>query len=817
MGNRPSNNFRQDFVLYIKELWAASKPVFKKWWILLNIPVAIVDVIVLYSHQDIPSSDIICAGTTLWIIVTLFYAGFQAWRELGQDQPAVEVTPNRPPVEIDPKERHYLDGRLRAFEKEEAWFVELAGDAVSESPLDVFRDDYTPGQVSRETYTDICEVVDDLDRFVLVGDPGAGKTFTLLKLATDMARARLAGGEEVPLPLWIHLGTETDATNAGELLHHWWQQYDLPSTLEGYLNSLNLCLFLDGLDEMPGGKDWVGLLRDLVKQHPKMPVFVACRVHDYDEGLRLDLPVVRIAPLDETRIERFAQRRLRELADIFLRALNTDARRSMAANPYFLAMMTEVFVKQMKLPSDLHDLYEKHMDVRYEKYAERGLMQLSWAQLKKSLQDLAFRMIRDSKGTTAASEWMQRQVKLPVALRDGISLGALVQDEETGLMRFYHQSLQGYFALPGLMQALEPDVPVEDRERFIYQIGKLRKAGAPAVPAIIGVLGDESEDVRRAAAIVLGLLGEPAAEIVPVLTEALHDESRHVYMAAASALGWFGASAAEAVPALAGFLENEHEETCQAAAETLGLIGESAMPVLTEALNNKNEDRRKAAASGLGRVGAPAVPALIKALGDESERVRSAAVFSLGVIGPAAAEAAPELIASLSDESESVRRTAAWALADIGSFAAAEAVSALANALTDKNAGVRREVAKALGQVNAPAAETVPVLISVLSDENAEVKGAAIWSLGEIGKPAIPMLIDALSDQRPEVRAAAAKALGRIGPAAAGAVPALIDVLCDKNQLVCQGAAYALEHIGTPRALATLHTPEIRASLRAKN
>jgi hypothetical protein len=609
--------------------------------------------------------------------------------------------------EAQAAEQRYLEGRLRAFAKEEEWFVALAGDAVIESRFDAYSDAFTtekPGERLKE-FGDIRQAADHFSRFVLVGDPGAGKSTVLRRLATDVARARLDTERtwHVPLPLWIDLGVSANPVDAGKLLRYWWQQYDLPGTPEGYLNNQDGWLFLDGLNEMPkqgsGPKNRVDSLCALFKRYPQVPVIVTCRVRDYDKTLQLGLPIVQIHPLDGARIERFANKRLQTRAGTFLEALETDARKRMASNPYFLAMLTEIYHEWQQLPDDLRQLYEMHMNLRYQEYSNRGLMRLPWKQLKRKLQDLAFRMIADRKGTVAELEWIRQQT-LPAVLSDGIDLGALVQDEKAGMVRFYHQSLHGYFALPGLTHAIRPEVPSTIRGHFISQIGDLGEASEAAVPALIGALRDESAYVRREAIRALGLIGAPA---VSALITALHDEEEDVHYAAIEALGDIGTPA---VSALTKALDDKSLNVCYAAALALGWIGRSA---------------------------AAAVPALIAALRDESEDIRRVAAFALGDIGVSVAEAVLALIMALRDESEDVRREAVWALEDIGIPAVP--------ALTKVNA---------LEGISELAAEAVPVLLDAFRDESSDVRSAAAEALKKIGTP---KALEALRQGRYDVEA----------------------------------------------------------------
>jgi HEAT repeat protein len=775
------------------------------------------------------------------------------------------------PLDVD----DYLAGRIEEFSREEKWFVELAGETAIQTRFDLYGADF--GGEAREkpveTFDDIRLAAQKFDQFVIIGDPGAGKSTSLRKIATDAVRDSQTKQSNL-LPLWIPLGFSENPVDAHELLRYWWHEhYRQTKDIDGYLNNNLLWLFLDGLNEMPekngSRKERAEKIRAFLKAHPNLRAVITCRVNDYkkssplpsspddiekklppDDGLNLDLPVVRVQPLDDGRIQAFIQRRLSDLT-LWSEIEKSDALQRMAANPYNLVMLIEIYeLEKGQLPSDLNELYTMYFKGKYRKYKKDGkFLHLSLEDLEKKLQHLAFRMIADGKGTAADIQWAQRQIGRKT-LKEAIDLGVVVQDKET--IRFYHQSLHGYFALPGLRIALQQK-KVEQRVSFIRQIGDLGEAAAPAVSALIEALRDQDADVRRAAAEALGWIGAPAvpalsealrdqdkdvrgaavwalrgigAPAVPALSAALRDQDWRVRFEAARVLGQMGEVAAPAVPVLieilrdqdvfvrstaAGALWNISQNPVgipiliqalrdqdrygrSAAARALGQMGDAtAVPSLIEVLGDQDRYGRSAAARALGRIGdATAVPALREALRDQNWDVRREAANALGRIGEAAAPAVPALIEALRDESEYVRSEAAEALGEIGEAA----VPALREALRDQNWYVRREAAEALGLIGDPSA--VPALIEALGDQDWDVRREAAEALGLIGDPsAVPALIEALGDQDWDVRREAAEALGRIG---APAVPALIEALRDQDAFVGWRAAKALENINTPEA-----------------
>lgn len=281
-----------------------------------------------------------------------------------------------------PDEEQYLRGRLNAFKQEEDRFIALAGEAI-ETRFEAYSAAFLtshPGQPLKE-YTDVADAVNDYRQFVIVGDPGTGKSTSLRYLASKAAQARLES-KSVPLPLWIDLGSSANPPDAEQLLDHWWSEYGLPGDAKRALINADVWLFLDGLNEMPeqngSRKERAESLRKLIEHYPDVCVNVTCRVRDYEDDLKLgELPVVRVLPLDQGRTDQFVRRRLPELADELISKLHgNEALQRMAANPYNLVMLIEVYRARRTLPADLNDLYRLYVLETYKAYAKRGLLRL---------------------------------------------------------------------------------------------------------------------------------------------------------------------------------------------------------------------------------------------------------------------------------------------------------------------------------------------------------------------------------------------------------------------------------------------------------
>jgi HEAT repeat protein len=103
-------------------------------------------------------------------------------------------------------------------------------------------------------------------------------------------------------------------------------------------------------------------------------------------------------------------------------------------------------------------------------------------------------------------------------------------------------------------------------------LAKMDEQAEGVIELLSLMAGDEAEEIRRAAADVLGNLGPVAAPALDSLRTALGDEHRAVRRAAAWALGQMGELASETVDQLASLLHAEHQDERYAATRALERI-----------------------------------------------------------------------------------------------------------------------------------------------------------------------------------------------------------------------------------------------------
>ena len=221
------------------------------------------------------------------------------------------------------------------------------------------------------------------------------------------------------------------------------------------------------------------------------------------------------------------------------------------------------------------------------------------------------------------------------------------------------------------------------------------------LPTLIAALGDKDEVIRLNAAYALGLIGAPA---VPALIEIWREASEDV--GGSGSENGSSEHATFALSGIGGWSSPQLSWMQTHATYALSAIGGPAVPALINALQDKNESIRASAAYALGDIGSAAqdaVPALTQALRDESTWVRRHATEALGLIGQPAQNTVPALIDLLYDEHYWIRDNAARALARLGPAAEA-AIPALMDTLNDENRYVRFHATFALKQIGTPEA-----------------------------------------------------------------------------------------------------------------
>ena len=668
----------------------------------------------------------------------------------------------------------------------------------------------------------IAEAIEKFPCFVLIGKPGAGKTVTLQHLALTAGHAKLAGTKR-PVPLILNLSNWTDNTSFQDFLRSGWP---LPTEITHQLASGDVCLYLDGLNEMGGlGEQKVKLLRKWLNSGDvSQNLIVTCRDTDYIGDFDLGLPIVFIEDLDETLIVRFAQNYLGDEAKAFLaQVLPTEGAQdsprhifTLAHNPFLLMALLYLYKKSpaSDLPDNAGLLFQNMVKLLWNRESEKQTLGwVSYDQMLKKYSRLAFEMTEEGK-TSVTVQYAQAIVDDSGLLKAGQS--ASILEVREGQVRFFHQLIQEYFASIELQR-----IGVQNKltPPQFYSWGRIPNAWDYVIISLCGVSPHTVSEITHsdpylaAQCIATGVSVSDSVRqvLAKELVKSLDSSDRRVRKAVSGALK--AVKGPLALDALLKLLDDEDIDVRRIAAEVLGSLRvDVAVPHLINATNDTEWTVRRAAVSALGEIGDTAAALTLASVMqyERDLRVTNAAHEAFAKLDVVI----PSLLASLSEGNPEQRMVSAWVLGRICTpdpifdwqteqERTPEVVSALLVAFQEGDENVRLASIEALWNIRDPS--TTLFLLESIHDRDANVRYWIVSTLGMIGdEEAIPALSERLrSDSDYEVQAASAISLGQIGNPVA--VDDLLLIVEDgtRSWSVREAAVTALGWIGDDKVLTT--------------
>lgn len=205
----------------------------------------------------------------------------------------------------------------------------------------------------------IGEVFEEAHRMLIIlGEPGAGKTTTLLQLARGCAEAAAGDVVRHPVPVVLNLSTwpPQPRSFAEWVVAELSVRYRVGRrTGRKLLKGKRLLLLLDGLDEMrealrPG---FVGALHRFIDSDSCPGIALTCRSHEYAS---LNIPLrfgaaVRIEPLDDEQVSAYVDAAGGRL-DLLGQLLRGDPElREMARSPLMLSILTVTYLDAVPGPA----------------------------------------------------------------------------------------------------------------------------------------------------------------------------------------------------------------------------------------------------------------------------------------------------------------------------------------------------------------------------------------------------------------------------------------------------------------------------------
>jgi hypothetical protein len=317
---------------------------------------------------------------------------------------------------------------------------------------------------------DVLDGIKKSQSYVLLGEPGAGKTTTLKRLALVLAKRRLLDRSDEPLPLLLELSTwRTEPDVVSFAAAHFRFQADLQSAL----STGDVLLLLDGLNEMGSeGPVKAQLIRRLLHSPPgRAHLVVTCRSQDYFNRLNLGIPGLQIQPMDADSVRRFATAYISRypnndpsdfLAELDLDGSPADRDRSLgtlARNPYLLTWLIFLYLTNRTLPHNRGTLFQRLVkflwDVRELKRHTQGWIPFDKA--RPSLAYLGFHMIEEDKPTSVSNDYVAEMLGNNDLLHCSISANILEMRDQQ--VKFFHQLIQEYLAAVHIKDAMAKQLP----------------------------------------------------------------------------------------------------------------------------------------------------------------------------------------------------------------------------------------------------------------------------------------------------------------------------------------------------------------------
>jgi hypothetical protein len=256
--------------------------------------------------------------------------------------------------------------------------------------------------------TDIFEEIGAGRTLLILGEPGAGKTVTLLRLAESLiTRAENDLSQSLPVVMNLSSWAKSRKPILSWLVQELLDKYHVSKPLgKAWVEQEQLILLLDGLDEVDAQyrDECVKALNQFIQEHGLTEIVICSRIQDYknlSEHLKLR-SAIYVQPLKADQINQFLEKVGEPLSALKAVLQNNSELQAFASSPLILSIMSLAYqnysaetLTQSKTLEDqrkhLFDIYIERMFTRRgttQKYSrETTLRWLNW---------LAKNMVRSS-------------------------------------------------------------------------------------------------------------------------------------------------------------------------------------------------------------------------------------------------------------------------------------------------------------------------------------------------------------------------------------------------------------------------------------
>lgn len=334
---------------------------------------------------------------------------------------------------------------------------------VSSKPID-----------ENQTYSNIAtraldEMMDEIDKLLILAEPGGGKTHAIHHYAAKLAERWLEGNRGGQIPVLIDLSRYRGETLL-EILRGAFADFEFyaqTASLEHLLKTGGMAILIDGFNEVEA-KQLPYLrkeLTNLLRRYPKNKVILTSRKEGYKEAL--PLTICTIKDLDSQGMVEMLQAYLKKAggdpntARSIILSLDVTIR-DLCSNPLILSLVAMLMIRDKAIPRLRASLFEDFTNYFLGEW-ERKISEIELTIRKQILSKIAHKM---NEMETAAIGFDTLKKESSTELRtikqtEGISVSFLDVFNElllSGMIvrtgdefKFKHQSFQDFFAARYMM------------------------------------------------------------------------------------------------------------------------------------------------------------------------------------------------------------------------------------------------------------------------------------------------------------------------------------------------------------------------------
>lgn len=582
-------------------------------------------------------------------------------------------------------------------------------------------------------------------RLLLLGEPGAGKTLSLLLFARDSILRRMKHPSQ-PLPI---LGiVPTWKYQKHPSIAHWLQEsFNAPDNVEEILASGRGLLLLDGLDELIPDRDTRDLQWFFVQELPENnQIILTCRTHTIQHltgEIKLRGTVI-LSPVTETQIFSY----ISAFSSLTSMVSNNKILKKLLKTPIMLALFTEAYhdaeVHNWASTDSRFDIHNNIIDMCVrQRYQRADSLPLSLDAMYRLFGTIAFEIMSGPpfSDRTRIEQKIIRQLagdEEQIFIKQAIQLRVLLKVEE-GVYRFSHLFFRDFFTFYYCTQYI-PIVSKNYRggQRLVYITISLDNETRP-------FFGDDENHPLFGDTNYYqeGVINECMEILRTSEAPSIHTHLSDARLGAMLVLSAFGKKALEAFSTL---LDDANSHVRYDTIYALCQSGKSfAVPLLIKALDDTETSVRLHSISGLKEIGdTQAIEPLIKQLDDANPRISVSAAEAIVSFGEIALN--HMVLAAKTADSSSLQN----ALQFIKNEQHEEAISSLLLAL-DSNDNLKTAIILAIiGDEN-----VTKQLIQYLPEQKELDEQWILWLLTQLGKRNLSPLVELLNDSNSELRAIA--------------------------------------------------------------